>query len=378
MSAGIYVIKDDGQLVEMKEKVYDSEDLLQKLIADYPNLLAGDQIDGAEPRRWLLVTREAPVPDRENGSARWSVDHLFLDQDGIPTFVEVKRSSDTRIRREVVGQMLDYAANAVVYWPMESIRSMFERQCQLNNDSSEAALVRILQPEGDGDTFWQKVKVNLQGGRVRLVFVADEIPQELQRIVEFLNEQMDPAEVIAIEMKQYMGEGLKTLVPRIIGQTAQAQQKKGVAREERQWSEESFFPELEARRGKDQAAAARKILDWAKSKATRIYWGRGSQSGSFVPILSYNGQDYSLLAVYTYGTVEIYFQYYRTMPPFDSEAKRKELLARLNDIDDISIPMDGIARRPGIQLSQLTNHSALERFLGVLEWIVEQVTAKHE
>src|SRR5579885_3607857 len=190
MSAGIYVIKDDGQLVEMKEKVYDSEDLLQKLIADYPNLLAGDQIDGAEPRRWLLVTREAPVPDRENGSARWSVDHLFLDQDGIPTFVEVKRSSDTRIRREVVGQMLDYAANAVVYWPMESIRSMFERQCQLNNDSSEAALVRILQPEGDGDTFWQKVKVNLQGGRVRLVFVADEIPQELQRIVEFLNEQM--------------------------------------------------------------------------------------------------------------------------------------------------------------------------------------------
>ena len=28
-----------------------------------------------------------------------------------PTLVEVKRSSDTRIRREVVGQMLDYAAN---------------------------------------------------------------------------------------------------------------------------------------------------------------------------------------------------------------------------------------------------------------------------
>ena len=32
----------------------------------------------------------------------------------MPTLVEVKRSSDTRIRREVVGQMLHYAANAVV------------------------------------------------------------------------------------------------------------------------------------------------------------------------------------------------------------------------------------------------------------------------
>jgi hypothetical protein len=63
-----------------------------------------------DPRRFLLVRREAPVPDRENGGIRWSIDHLFLDQDAIPTLVEVKRSSDTRIRREVVGQMLDYAA----------------------------------------------------------------------------------------------------------------------------------------------------------------------------------------------------------------------------------------------------------------------------
>jgi hypothetical protein len=57
---------------------------------------------------------------------RWSVDHLFLDQDAVPTIVEVKRSTDTRIRREVVGQMLDYAANAVVYWPVEAIRAEFE------------------------------------------------------------------------------------------------------------------------------------------------------------------------------------------------------------------------------------------------------------
>src|SRR5262249_3604083 len=31
----------------------------------------------------------------------WSVDHLFLDQDAVRTLVEVKRGSDTRIRREV-------------------------------------------------------------------------------------------------------------------------------------------------------------------------------------------------------------------------------------------------------------------------------------
>ena len=76
------------------------------------------------------------------------------------------------------------------------------------------------------DDFWSKVKTNLQAGRIRLVFVADEIPRELRRIVEFLNEQMDPAEVLAVEIKQFAGEGVKTLVPRVIGQTAEAQQKK--------------------------------------------------------------------------------------------------------------------------------------------------------
>lgn len=63
------------------------------------------------------------------GGNRWSLDHLFLDQDAVPTLVEVKRSDDTRIRREVVGQMLDYAANGVVYWPAERLRVDFETRC---------------------------------------------------------------------------------------------------------------------------------------------------------------------------------------------------------------------------------------------------------
>jgi hypothetical protein len=125
MSGGIYLVQGDGGLVEMTEQEYASEDLLQKLLADYPNLLAGDQIDTTEPRRWLLVSREMPLASEEDGSGRWSVDHLFLHQDAISTIVEVKRSTDTRIRREVVGQMLDYAANAVVYWPVETLRSRF-------------------------------------------------------------------------------------------------------------------------------------------------------------------------------------------------------------------------------------------------------------
>src|SRR5690349_19789265 len=128
MGTGLYVIRDDGQLIGMGEQPSDSEDPLQRSLAQYPDFLAGDEMgcDGRAPRRWLLIKREAGVPSEDGGSPRWSADHLFIDQDGIPTIVEVKRSSDTRIRREVVGQMLDYAANAVVYWPVESLRAAFQ------------------------------------------------------------------------------------------------------------------------------------------------------------------------------------------------------------------------------------------------------------
>jgi hypothetical protein len=98
--------------------------------------------------------------------------------------------------------------------------------------------------DADQEEFWQKVKTNLQAGRIRLIFVADEIPTELRRIVEFLNRQMDPTEVLAVEIKQYISQGsdFKTLVPRVIGQTVEAQQKKtGSVRKIRTWDKTSFF-----------------------------------------------------------------------------------------------------------------------------------------
>ncbi len=248
----------------MEEAPYDSEDLLQKLLADHPDLLAGDQIDAEDPRRWLLVSREMAVPGEQDGAGRWSLDHLFLDQDAIPTLVEVKRSSDTRIRREVIGQMLDYAANAVAYWPVEEIKAKFESRCKDDGDDPDAELVGLLGEGQDISTFWQSVKTNLQAGRVRLLFIADEIPTELRRVVEFLNSQMDPAEVLAIEVRQFVGENLKTLVPRVVGQTETARQKKKVdQRESRQWDDASFFLDLNQRRGEQEAAVARRLLDWA-------------------------------------------------------------------------------------------------------------------
>jgi len=144
MPGKIFSQSSAGQLTSMEEAGNDSEKVLQKLLARHPDLLAGDQMNADEPRRWLLVTREMKVPAEEDGTGRWSLDHLFLDQDGIPTLVEVKKGTNTDVRRKVVGQMLDYAANAVAYWPVEEVRSAFEARCSRDNVDPGEELADVL------------------------------------------------------------------------------------------------------------------------------------------------------------------------------------------------------------------------------------------
>ena len=192
MSSGVFVLQKDGNLVEMTQQEYDSEDIFQELLVNHPNLLAGGLIDEVNPRKWILISREFNIPDEETSLGRWSLDHLFLDQDGIPTLVEVKRSSDTRIRREVVGQMLEYAANAVSYWDIDRIRLVFETRCESKRLNPEEEWMNRLQSEIKYDDYWLQVETNLKIGKIRMMFVADVVPLELKQIVEFLNEQMNP------------------------------------------------------------------------------------------------------------------------------------------------------------------------------------------
>ncbi len=239
MADKMYVVGADGELKAMQEHPYDNEAALQTLIEKYPNLLAGEQMDERNPRRWLLIKREMGVASDEGAGNRWSLDHLFVDQDGILTLVEVKRGADTRARRNVVGQLLDYAANAVVYWPIEQIRQRFVDTCNEQKIDADGELLTFLDGESDegGDasdlddeqrveSFWQLVRNQMKIGRIRLVFLADQIPSELLRIVEFLDEHMADIDVFAIEIKQFKGEGIVTLVPTLVGRSAKVDQKK--------------------------------------------------------------------------------------------------------------------------------------------------------
>lgn len=88
----LYKVASDGSTEELHQVVCKNEDKeLQRLLERNPNLLPGDQISPDDPRRWLIIEREMPVPDPSTGENRWNIDFLMADQDAVPTFVEVKR-----------------------------------------------------------------------------------------------------------------------------------------------------------------------------------------------------------------------------------------------------------------------------------------------
>lgn len=382
MASGMFVLKANGDLIPMTASTYDSEELLQRWLADYPELLAGEQINPEEPRQWMLIQREAGVPGGEFSGSRWSLDHLFVDQDGTPTFVEVKRSSDTRIRREVVGQMLDYAANGLKYWPIDSIKAMLATRCAREGTTPEAEIHACFGEDTDTEQYWAMVHRKFESGEVRLIFVSDEIPGELQAIVEFLNNQMERAEVFAVEIKQYVApeqEGLVTLVPRLLGRSVENQRKKERAtggRANFNWDEESFFRDAAVRLPPEEVEVARTLFDWSMKNMGRMTFGRGKYTGSFVGVVETpNGSAWPIIS-YSSGYVEIALTRMESQVVFSDLEKRREYVTMLNTIEGFHLEDtdENLRRRsPSLKYSLLTEDEQLRRFIATLDWFIAQV-----
>lgn len=220
--ATLMQIGKDGRLSPMKAEPYGTETELQACLAQNPELLSADE-EG--DRRWLLIRREMAVPiqgaDAAGGNATGFIDHLFVDQAGVPTIVEVKRASNTEARRQVAGQILDYAANAPLHWTGDVLRQAFEAPLVADGKDPQEILSHFLDDaDADAEGFWEQVEAHLREGRVRLVFVMDAVPPSLQRIVEFMNRQMASVEVMAVEIRRHSGADGTILEVQRKGETA--------------------------------------------------------------------------------------------------------------------------------------------------------------
>ncbi len=268
--------------------------------------------------------------------------------------------------------MLDYAANGVAYWPIEQLQSLFRNSCEASGDDPDLQLREFIEHESPDD-FWKAVKTNLQAGRIRLVFVADEIPPELERVVEFLNNQMDPAEVLAVEIPRYSGGGLETLAPRVIGQTVAARTKKAGSTPGQSWDEPRFLAALEQNKGPEARLLAEDLIAWCRKHGMVESWGKGARTGICRPIVTQGKHRYAPLALRTSGEVAIRFRDIKTRPAFASAQVREQLRQRFNELPSVEIPPDGIERRPSFPISVLGDPASMASFKSTVDWMLDRI-----
>ena len=278
MGANLYFMSGE-RAVEMSEYRYDSEDILQKIIADNPNLMLRDGApDGA---RMMLVAREFDVAEGDDSSNAYFLDHLLVDQNGVPVLVEVKRSTDTRARREVVAQMLDYASR-VSTWDADELRELFRQ----NND--EPGTLEAY----DNDEFWMQVANCLKAERVKMVFAADRIPSSLKTLIEFMDRNMEGIEVYGVELRQYKTEEATMLTSNVVGETPITKAKRTPARNV-EWNAANFSAFLLAEGRQD----AIPVADALKSYATSIGLVCDHRRGTKFPTFFAKAGDVRLFTV---------------------------------------------------------------------------------
>ena len=376
MPASIFILNGNSKLTEVKQSKFDYESTFQELVANHPELLPGELINPERPRRWILVKREMGIPDDAAGGNRWSLDHLFLDQDGIPTLVEVKTVGDPRARREVVAQMLDYAANAVLNWKVETIQACYEEQCRASGIDSTDTLESLIDPEHSADEFWDSVKTNLEAQKIRMIFLADIISEELKTIVTFLNRQMNPAEVLAVELRYFTDKSktLQTLVPTLHGVTAAQKSKRNSASSSGETiSREEYFQMIDEQASPNRLASVQCILAWAERKSYSLVFNRGDRDVVFRPFfMAGNKAVYPIECKHRGRLVFQMSDLARYYPPFNTSDTQKQLETMLTKIPGFEI-RGGMTGKPYIDIDKLETVRDRESLIQVLDWICEKL-----
>lgn len=193
------------------------EAVLRNLIAAHPDILPVHDLDPSYGRL-ITITRELSIP------GVGFVDVLLMDEHGRLVVVECKLWRNPQARREVVGQILDYAR--------ELSRFAYEdlqRQVSIATRRQGNVLFSLAQEAGGtlGEAeFVDRVTRDLAAGRFLLLVVGDGIAEGTRRIGEYLRDQPGLAFSFGlIEIAEYRhqdGQGQEHVImqPRVLAQTA--------------------------------------------------------------------------------------------------------------------------------------------------------------
>lgn len=197
--------RNEGTGWELAEPAgFPDELTLHRLVAEEPQLLP---LSGS-PRLVVLGSEVA--------LGAGSADVLGMEPSGRPVVIEVKLARNAEARRAVVAQALSYAAHLHGLTPAELERDVLGAHLRRAGHDSLVAAIGADYQEGDFDAsdFLTELTTNLAAGRVRIVFVLDEAPPSLVRLVGYLEAVAEGLVIDLVTVALYPVGDSQVLVPR--------------------------------------------------------------------------------------------------------------------------------------------------------------------
>jgi hypothetical protein len=317
---------------------YENESALQEILYSHPALVPG-------------VFGE-PVACREFQSDIGPADVVIIDAEGSITLVECKLASNSQIRREIVGQTLDYASRL---WQM-SIES-FEERWRKAEKSGQSPLATLDDSEG---RIRDAVSENLRLGRFNLVLAVDRINDDLKRIVEYLNTvTVATVGVMVVEFARVVDGDTEILIPRTYG-TELVETKAKSSGAKHQWSLQEYLDWCDAH-DPVGAPTMRTLLDALRDNGYVISGGRAATPslniGLEVPGL---GRKWPI-CLYTDpvrgGLVEVRFSDFKDKPEYVDQFAQL-----VSAVPGIPVPVEEVraanyGKRPNVPVREFTHHS---------------------
>ena len=182
---------------------FPNEATLHKLVEQAPHLLPL-----AGTPRLIVLGREVLL-----GSGR--ADLIAIEPSGRIAIIEIKLARNEEARRAIITQVLAYAA---YLWGLDQTAlegDVLSHHLQKRRYENLAHAVESNDQEGsfDAEAFSAGITESLKLGRFRLVFVLDEAPEELVRLVNYLETISDQLVIDLITLSAYTVNGSQILVP---------------------------------------------------------------------------------------------------------------------------------------------------------------------
>jgi hypothetical protein len=359
---GKVVFREGENVRVIENSEYATEQELQDFLLRFPSLIPLDEAEAAAmpllPIGWEVTL------------ASGSIDVLYLDASGLLTIAETKLKRNPQWKREVVGQIIEYAAS-LCEWTVEDVEAQARRF--LNSEqaapgykgcSLEEAIRKLQQQtlaHGEGELTIAELRARigdqLRNGRIRLIVAVDEIHEHLRRSITFLN-TYSSFSIYLLECTRFAdGKDRDLFIPSLFGYARKMRPTKARG----QWDEESFLNTLRESSDPVTVQTVMSLYEFAAHAGGTIWWGSGASEGSFTLHYMVNGRRVSVFTAFTSGKLWVNFGYMKDRVPLGVlETFRNEL----NGIPGVNLPKEVVGgnKWPSISLRFLANDENLTRF----------------